>query len=98
MKETKALIDGATGLVENIIVVDGPFDPGDGKTLLDAAGARIGGTWDGAKFVAPPEPPAPAPDPQDELDAAIAAAATVEELKAALLGQSGTAKVAGRPA
>ena len=98
MKETKALIDNATGLVENIIVVDGPFDPGDGKTLLDAADARIGGTWDGAVFQPKPEPPAPPPDPQSELDAAISAAATLEELKAALLGQSSAGKVAGRPA
>lgn len=41
-------------------------------------------------------PPAP-PDAQADLDAAIAAASTLEELKAALLGQGHAGKVAGRP-
>jgi hypothetical protein len=41
----------------------------------------------------------PQPDPQAELDAAIAAAATLDELKAALLGMAGkSGRVAGRPA
>ena len=44
-----------------------------------------------------PAPPAP-PDPQTELDAAIAAATTLDELKAALLGQGNAGRVAGRPA
>ncbi len=34
-----------------------------------------------------PTPPAPPPDPNEELAAAIQAAGTLEELKAALLGQ-----------
>lgn len=43
-------------------------------------------------------PPAPPPDPNEELDAAIAAATTLEELKDALRGMSRPGRVAGRPA
>ena len=91
-----AIIDEPTGRVENIILADAGFDPGPGKLLRDAAGAAIGGTWDGAAYQPPPAPPPAPPDPQTELDAAIAAATTLSELKAALLGQSRAGKVAGR--
>lgn len=84
MRETKALIDDATGLVENIIVVDGPFDPGPGKTLMDPTGAQIGGTWDGAKFLPKPEPPPPPPPRFEEQAKAIESATTLDELKTAL--------------
>lgn len=62
-RQIKALIDTATGLVENIIAIDpgAVYDPGAGKSLIDAAGAMIGGTWNGAIFVSPIPPP-PVPD------------------------------------
>jgi len=41
-------------------------------------------------------PPPPPPDPDEELAKAIEAATTLDELKAALLGRLGKAKVAGR--
>ena len=86
MRQTKALINDATGLVENIIVVDdkAKYDPGPGKTLMDPTGAEIGGTWDGAKFLPKPEPPS-APPPRFEAIATQAeAATTVAGLKAAV--------------
>lgn len=60
------------GYIENIIVVDGAFDPGPGKMLMDAISAQIGGTWDGTKFL--PSPPLPT---NNEL-----AAAEIDESKA----------------
>jgi hypothetical protein len=49
----RAVIEG--GIVANIIEADADFAPG-GMMLVDAedAGARIGGTWDGAAFGPPP--------------------------------------------
>ncbi len=84
MKETKALIDDATGLVENLIVVDGPFDPGPGKTLRDPAGAEIGGTWDGSVFQPKPVPPPPDLSKAQTLATAMRAAPDVNA-KMALL-------------
>lgn len=62
----KALVVEATGAVENIIVLpdvpdtDNPYQPSEGHILIDDDGtAQIGGTWDGALFVAKP-PPDPA--------------------------------------
>lgn len=43
-----------------------------------------------------PTPPPPPPDPDEELAAAIQDAATLDELKAALLGKSTPAAVRGR--
>ena len=103
----KAQIVEATGSVENIIVLPDepnpdatPYAPPAGCVLVaDDGTARKGGTWDGAAFIPPPDPPAAPPDPQVELDTALAAATTLDELKAALLGRAGRAgKVAGRSA
>lgn len=44
-----------------------------------------------------PTPPPPPADPNVELEQAITAATTLEELKAALLGKTRSAKAAGRP-
>ena len=41
--------------------------------------------------------PPPPPDPDEELDAAIAAATTLAELKDALRGRGGTSRAKGRP-
>jgi hypothetical protein len=52
-----AMIDG-NGVVQNVIVWDGvaAFDT-QGLTLVQTHGAeaRIGGTWDGSKFLPPPD-------------------------------------------
>lgn len=68
----KALIDAATGMVENIIVLDSEaaYDPGPDKTILDPTGAEIGGTWDGSQFLPPPEPDPTVIELQKELEAA----------------------------
>ena len=61
----KALVNEATGAVENIITLpdapdDPPYAPPEGYILVDDdSTAQIGGTWDGAQFVAKP-PPDPA--------------------------------------
>lgn len=95
----------ATGEVENIIVLPDnpdpmatPYTPPDGRILVDDDGTACkGGSWDGAIFRRPPNPLPPPPDPQPELDEAIAAATTLDDLKAALLGPAGKAgRVAGR--
>jgi hypothetical protein len=92
----KAVIDTETGRVENIITIEGgTFNPGTGKELQEASNAKIGGTWDGTVYIDPPAPE-PKSNPQAELDAAIAAATTWQELQTALLGVNGTAKVIGR--
>lgn len=56
----------ATGAVENIIVLpdvpdpENPYAAPEGRILVDDDGtAQVGGTWDGAQFVAKP-PPDPA--------------------------------------
>ena len=79
----KAVVNDKTGLVENIIVVDGPFNPGPGLTLREPGNAQIGGTWDGTKFIPPPvKPPVP---PRFENDAkAIEGAGNLVALKAIL--------------
>ena len=56
----KVLIESATGLVLNIVLVhpDGTWAPDPGQEIVDdGAGATIGGTWDGSIFVAPPVRP-----------------------------------------
>lgn len=53
----KAVINTATGLVENIIVADDDFDPGPGKELQDPTDAEIGGTWNGSKYIPKPQEP-----------------------------------------
>lgn len=95
----KAIIETATGLVLNIIEIKSgaAYDPGPGRELRNAGKARTGGTWNGTAYIAPPARE-PKPDPQAELDAAIGAATTIDELKAALLGQASAGRVAGRPA
>lgn len=57
----KAIVIEATGLVENIIVIEAEavYDPGPGKIMLDVADAKIGGTWNGTVFLPPPPRPAP---------------------------------------
>ena len=52
------------GTVENIVVADVIEDisPPDGTTIVPvAAGAEIGGTYDGTNFVPVPRPPPPPP-------------------------------------
>ncbi len=78
------------------------WSAGDYQTALDSLVEWIGAPLTGAEvhaniaaFNARPAPP-PTPDHQAELDAAIAAATTLPELKAALLGQGNAGKVAGR--
>lgn len=83
-RTNKAVVNDATGLVENIIVVDGPFDLGPGKTLMDPEGAETGGRWNGEKFTPAPAPP---PDENAVLDAAIDGAATLDALKSVLAGR-----------
>lgn len=85
-KQVKAVVDEATGLVENIIVVDGAFDPGVGKILVDADAAQIGGTWDGGAFLPPPPPAVPEPSKAELAAKAIegAAAMTLADLKASV--------------
>lgn len=63
------------------ITVDDAFDPAVVQAVVDAHDPT----------------PVPAPDPDAELAAAIQAATTLEQLKAALLGNSGrAAKAKGR--
>lgn len=49
----KALIETATGLVANVIEIeDGAnWQPPAGQSLIDAANANPGDTWDGTQFV-----------------------------------------------
>jgi len=69
-----AIIDDATGNVDNVIEWDGvtPLDF-PGKTLRTASDVSPGDTWDGTKYVKKPPPPEPPPTPvqllQAELDA-----------------------------
>ena len=80
----KAIIESATGLVKNVILIDDGADWAipDGCELVDASEAGgPGDTWDGLQFV-----PAPAVAPvMSEQDQAIKAAWTLNQLKAALL-------------
>jgi len=86
------------GAVENIVVAGPDWAPPAGRVAVaDDGTGQVGGTFDGSSFH-PPPPVAPSPDPQAALEAAIAAAATLDELKAALLGQGLAGKIAGRPA
>lgn len=99
----KVLILEVTGEVGNIVVLPDqpdpmmtPYTPPDGCILVDDDGTACnGGTWDGVTFQPPPLPPPPTPGPQAELDAAIAAATTLDDLKAALLGTAGS-RIVGR--
>ena len=77
----KAVVNVETGLVENIIIVDGPFDPGPGKTLMDTAGAEIGGTWDGEQY----QPAPPRIHRFEDRALAVEATTTLPQLKALLL-------------
>lgn len=71
----KALVNEATGAVENIVVLpaepeDPPYAPPEGRVLIDDDGtAQIGGTWDGARFVAKPPPDPAAVDAIKALEA-----------------------------
>lgn len=79
---------------------------GDGyeaATLSDADAALVGQTnarysVDAAgRLVVTPVAVVPVVDPDDELEAAIAGATTLEGLKAALLGKNRAGKVKGQP-
>ena len=80
----KALLD-KDGNVVNIIVVGPGYKPPPGLAVASATGKTKAGRWDGKKLVLVP---AAAPDPDKLKNAAIAAATTLDELKAALLGQT----------
>lgn len=92
----KALIETATGKVVNVIELEPNADwqPPSGHYVRDALNASPGDTWNGTSFVKPVLPPEV--DPDVELALAIAAATTLAELKAALLGQTRAAAVKGR--
>lgn len=53
----KAVVRTADGLVENVIVAEDDFDPGEDYELIDAEGETVsaGWTWDGTNFIEPPE-------------------------------------------
>jgi len=59
----KAVIRDSDGFVENIIEwePDSKWPIPEGCSLIDAGGASPGDTWDGEKFIKPPEPLAPEP-------------------------------------
>lgn len=73
----KILFDITTGLVINVVEIeDGAnWQPPAGYAVVDAGLGGIGDTWDGVKFVKPPEL-TPPPDP------AIAIAAAVSDVVA----------------
>lgn len=57
-----AVVQECDGLVSNIILWDpaNVFEPGEGLYLVpDDGTARTGGTWDGERFLPPPEPVVP---------------------------------------
>lgn len=82
----KALIETATGKVVNIIALEDGADwqPPMGHHVQDARDAGPGDTWDGAKFIPQPELPVPL-DPNVGIRKAIESAATLTELKTAIL-------------
>ena len=55
-----AVIRTATGLVENVVLVEpgASWSPPPGCFTRDAAGAGPGETWDGTKFLKAPKPAA----------------------------------------
>lgn len=55
-----AVVDPATGVVENVIEAEPDFDL-PGRTLIRSDEAGIGWTWTGGEFAAPPPPPPPVP-------------------------------------
>lgn len=59
----KAVVRNTDGFVVNVIEIeeDSKWEPPEGCHLIDAAGGSPGDTWDGVKFVKPPEPPPPEP-------------------------------------
>lgn len=70
-----------------VMLTEVGYDPGPARELIDDDGtAQPGGKWNRAqsKFEAPPAVP-DIPDPAKERRAAIAAATTLDELKAAIL-------------
>lgn len=84
----------ANGKVVNVAVSDTAL----ADNWIPAGGAGIGWTWDGSTFTPPPAPE-PEPDYDAELATAIDGATTLEELKAALVGNLTGAKsrVRGAP-
>lgn len=55
----QAIVRTENGNVENVVIADKDFDPGDGRELVDAEDERVnpGWTWDGTAFIEPdPEP------------------------------------------
>lgn len=82
-----AIVDGS-GIVTRTLVVEKLEDYPGAVVCPDHVGP--------GKRIDMPVPP-PIPDPQEELYIAIAVASTLEELKNALLGNTGrSGKVAGR--
>ncbi len=55
----KCLLDSATKVVVNVVELeDGAvWTPPEGFELAPQHAGRIGDTWDGTQFVAPPSPP-----------------------------------------
>ena len=67
----KALIETATGLVANVIVIEegANWQLPEGCHLIDGAGAGPGDTWDGKQFVSKPPESAELPETLESLKA-----------------------------
>ncbi len=67
----KAVVRSSDGFVENVIEwkIGTNWPIPDGHTLIDAADGSPGDTWDGEKFISPPEPE-PEPDYKEQYEAA----------------------------
>ncbi len=67
----KALVRTSDGYVENVIErkTGSKWLVPTGYTLIDAAGGSPGDTWDGEKYIRPPEPE-PEPDYKEQWKAA----------------------------
>ncbi|GAI66609.1 unnamed protein product [marine sediment metagenome] len=60
----KAVVRDSDGFVQNVIEIEegAKWEPPEGCILVDAeGGGSPGDTWDGEKFIRPPEPPPPEP-------------------------------------